>query len=63
MEAAGEVELGAHELARLAREATRTPPAIARYLSASEGWSEAATMLGGAFSKAAATRLSNGKDQ
>ena len=36
------------EAARLAR-----PVAVARYLSASEGWKEASAQLGGAFAPAA----------
>ena len=63
MKAVGEVKLDADALAQLAFEAGQTPHAIAHYLSASEGWSDAAVLLGGAFSKAAATRLTGGKDQ
>ena len=63
MKAVGEVKLDVEDLAQLAFEAGQTPHAIAHYLSASEGWSDAAVLLGGAFSKVAATRLTGSKDQ
>jgi len=65
-DAAGATPVESRDLARMLAGKAPTSArrqAIACYLSASEGWNDAVTKLGGAFAKTVETGLTDGKEE